>query len=93
MAPFVEGSPVEVAVLWGNPETGPAAVMVRFPEGYQEPWHYHTSTYRAVSIKGEIQTRSKEGDPTVSIVYEYGAYIVQPGAQSILRSIRDQENW
>jgi quercetin dioxygenase-like cupin family protein len=78
-APFAEESPVEVAVLWGNPETGPAAVMVRLPEGYREPWHYHTSTYRAVNIKGEFQTRSKDGDTTVSEVYEPGAYIVQPG--------------
>lgn len=78
-APFAEGSPVEVAVLWGNPETGPAAVMVRFPEGYQEPWHYHTSTYQAVNIKGAFQTRSKDAGVTSSEVYDPGAYVVQPG--------------
>lgn len=77
--PFAEGSPVEVAVLWGNPETGPAAVMVRFPEGYQEPWHHHTSTYQAVNIKGQFQTRSKDTDVTVSEVCSPGAYVVQPG--------------
>ena len=37
--PIAEGNPIEVALLWGNPETGPAAVMVRFPEGYEKPWH------------------------------------------------------
>jgi hypothetical protein len=36
-APLAEGNPVEVAVLWGNAVTVPAAVMVRLPEGYQEP--------------------------------------------------------
>ena len=30
-APLAEGSPVHVAVLWGNPETGSAAVMVELP--------------------------------------------------------------
>ena len=40
-APLEDGNPVEVAVLWGNPETGPAAAMVRFPEGHQQPWHSH----------------------------------------------------
>lgn len=36
-APLAEGSPVEIAVLWGNPETGPITVMVRISEGYEEP--------------------------------------------------------
>lgn len=37
--PLSDGNPVQVAMLWGNPEIGPAAVMVRFPAGYREPWH------------------------------------------------------
>jgi len=79
-APLAEGSPVDAALLWGNPETGPAAVMVRFPEGFQEPWHSHSSTYHAVLIKGEFQTRSKEaGDVTDSDVYGPGSYAIQPG--------------
>jgi len=56
-APLAEGSPVQMAMLWGNPETGLAAVMVRFSEGYEEPWHSHTSTYHSVLIKGEFQTK------------------------------------
>jgi quercetin dioxygenase-like cupin family protein len=78
-APLAEGSPVQLAMLWGNPETGPAAVMVKFPEGYQEPWHSHTTTYHSVLIKGEFQTRSKDGDVTESKIYGPGAYAVQPG--------------
>jgi quercetin dioxygenase-like cupin family protein len=78
-APLAEGSPVEATVLWGNPETGPAAVIVRFPEGYQEPWHSHTSTYHAVLIKGEFQTHSKDAGVTASEVYGPGSYAVQPG--------------
>jgi quercetin dioxygenase-like cupin family protein len=78
-APLAEGSPVEIAVLWGNPETGPVAVMVRFPEGYQEPWHCHTSTYHSVLVKGEFQTRGKNGDADVSEVCGPGSYAVQPG--------------
>ena len=77
--PLGEESPVEIAVLWGNPETGPAAVMIRFPEGYQEPWHSHTTTYHAMIIKGEFQTRSKNADVEISAVYGPGAYVVQPG--------------
>ena len=77
--PLAEGSPAEIAMLWGNPETGPAAVMVRFPEGYQEPWHSHTSTYHSVLIKGEFQTRSRGAGIPVSDTYGPGSYAVQPG--------------
>ena len=77
-APLAEGSPVEVAILWGNPETGPAAVMVRFPEGYQEPWHSHTTTYHSVLIKGAFQSRSKN-EHTEPKTYGPGSYAVQPG--------------
>jgi quercetin dioxygenase-like cupin family protein len=77
--PLVDGSPVEIAMLWGNPETGPAAVMVRLPEGYEEPWHSHTTTYHSVLIKGEFQTNSRNGNVTLSEVYGPGSYAVQPG--------------
>ena len=77
--PIAEGSPVEVALLWGNPVTGPATVLVRFPEGYAEPWHSHSSTYRSVLIKGDFLTRSRDNGETSTDVYGPGAYLVQPG--------------
>ena len=77
-APLGEGSPAEAALLWGDPATGPAALLVRFPEGYAEPWHSHSATYRAVLIKGEFQTRSKDGTDSTR-VFGPGAYVVQPG--------------
>ena len=79
-SPIAEGSPVHVAVLWGNPETGPAAVMVKFPEGYQEPWHHHSLTYHAVLVKGQFSSHSPEGGPDSERVLGPGSYIVQPGS-------------
>jgi quercetin dioxygenase-like cupin family protein len=81
-APLAEGSPVHFALLWGNPETGPAAVMVRFPEGYHEPWHSHSSTYHAVIVKGEFRSRSPEGGPESERVLGPGSYMVQPGGMT-----------
>lgn len=78
--PIAEGSPVEVALLWGDPATGPATVVVRLPEGYAEPWHSHSSTYRAVMIKGDFQTRSKDNGVTSTEIYGPGAYLIQPGS-------------
>ena len=80
-APLGEGSPVEIALLWGNPAKGPAALLVRFPEGYSEPWHSHSSTYRSVLIKGEMQSRSKDTALDSLTVFEPGSYLVQPGDQ------------
>ena len=65
--PLAEGSPVEIAMLWGNPQTGPAAVMVRFPEGYEEPWHNHSSSYHSVLVKGQFQSRSKDASDSTKI--------------------------
>jgi len=76
--PLAEGSPVEVAMLWGNPQTGPAAVMVRFPAGYEEPWHNHSSSYHSVLIKGQFQSRSKDSSDSTT-VYGPGSYAMQPG--------------
>lgn len=78
-APLAEGSPVQVALLWGNPEIGPAAVMVKFPEGYQEPWHSHSSTYNAVVVRGEFRSRSPEGGSESERVLGPGSHMVQPG--------------
>ena len=78
--PLGEGSPVQAALLWGNPETGPAAVLVRFPEGFSEPFHSHSSTYHAVLVKGEFCSRSKD-DPEPKKVYGPGSYAVQPGGE------------
>ena len=79
-APLAEGSPVEIALLWGDPATGPAAVLVRFPQGYAEPWHHHSSTYRAVLVKGGVQSRTPDV-ATPDRVYGPGAYMVQPGGE------------
>jgi len=77
-APLGEGSPAEAALLWGDPVAGPAALLVRFPEGYAEPWHSHSSSYRAVLVKGEFQSRSRDSSDSTK-VYGPGACMVQPG--------------
>ena len=77
-APLGEGSPAQAALLWGDPATGPAALLVRFPEGYSEPWHSHSATYRAVLVKGEFQSRTRDATDSKT-VYGPGTFMVQPG--------------
>ena len=80
-APLGEGNPVEIAMLWGNPETGPAANMVRIPPGYEEPFHNHSSTYHSVLIKGSFQSRTKNADNSSLQTYGPGSYALQPGGE------------
>ena len=86
------GSPVEITVLRGVPESGPAAVMVRFPEVFQEPWHSHTTTYHSMLIKGEFQIKTKDAKVTESEVYGPGSYTVQPGVLFTQKSTQGQAN-
>jgi len=80
-APAVEGGSVDFAILWGDPSTGPVAFMVRLPEGYAEPWHFHSATYRAVLVKGAFQSRNRDGDDGPVRTLQPGAVVVQPGGE------------
>ena len=81
-APLGEGNPVEAALLWGDPATGPVAFLVRMLSGHTEPWHSHTSTYRAVLIEGQFRSRGEGAATDFADIYGPGAYLVQPGGQT-----------
>jgi hypothetical protein len=81
--PLGEGNPVEAALLWGDPAVGPVAFLVRMPPGYAEPWHSHSAPYRAVLIKGKVQSRGKEpATDFTKTSYGPGSYMTQPGGQA-----------
>ena len=41
----------QMAVLSGDPKTGPVALMLKLPKG-TSPVHWHTSAYYAVTVEG-----------------------------------------
>ncbi|SHG84086.1 hypothetical protein SAMN05443551_0754 [Marivita hallyeonensis] len=45
-------TPIEIAVLNGNPQTGPSAVLLKFPPNFPGAMHTHTHGYHAVVISG-----------------------------------------
>jgi len=51
------------------------------PKGCAEPWHRHTSTYRAVLIQGQFKSRGKDAATDFATEYGPGTYVVQPGGQ------------
>ena len=76
-APFGD-SPVQMAVLWGDPASGPSGILLKIPAGYENVPHAHSANYRAFIIEGvglhwtEGETRA-DATPITS-----GGYWFQP---------------
>lgn len=45
-------TPIEIAVLNGDPQTGPSAVLLKFPPRFPGAMHAHTHAYHAVVVSG-----------------------------------------
>lgn len=48
----IRGDATEMAVAWGNPETGPSSVYLKFPPNFPLGNHTHSSNYHAIVIQG-----------------------------------------
>ena len=44
--------PIEIAVLWGNPQEGESAIMLKFPPKFPGGMHTHTHGYHAIVVSG-----------------------------------------
>ena len=66
----------------GRPSNGAGRFHGSHAKGCSEPWHSHTSTYRAVLIDGRFRSRGKDGATDFSEAYGPGSYVVQPGGQT-----------
>lgn len=76
LTPGRAGSP-EIAVLWGDPRTGPSAMFIRLGKG-PVPMHTHSSDYHLVVLKGVVKHWS--ADETAEDVKPLGpgSYWFQP---------------
>ena len=58
----------QAAVLWGDPKTGPSAVLFKMGRG-ATPLHTHTSTYHLVVVQGMmkhwVQGESEKAAPSL----------------------------
>ena len=76
---LIEGTPVSVAVLRGDPGTGANVRLIELPAGFAAPNHAHTGDYHGVNLTGTwkhtfIETREVRELPP-------GSYVFQPGAR------------
>ncbi|MCW5619797.1 MAG: DUF4437 domain-containing protein [Burkholderiales bacterium] len=70
------GSPIKIAILWGDRDKGEYAMLLRLPAGYVSPIHAHTGDYHGISLTG-IWRHSFEGGEERDL--PPGSYVFQPG--------------
>lgn len=78
--PSRPGSP-QIAVLRGDPATGPSAMLMKFGKG-DGRLHVHSSDYDLVVLKGEMKHWGSGETVAAAKVLGPGSYWFQPGNQA-----------
>jgi quercetin dioxygenase-like cupin family protein len=52
-----------LAVLHGDPSTGPSTILLKFTPGCSVPWHWHTANESLVMASGTGSAQMKDGQP------------------------------
>lgn len=68
------------AVLWGDPATGPSAMLLKLVPG-PVPLHVHSSDYHLVVLSGSMKHWGEEETEEASPVLGPGSYWFQPGGR------------
>ena len=77
-APAAPGSPIQIAVLWGDRDKGPEyGMLLKMPAASEAGMHAHTGDYHAVNVQG-TWVHTNQGDPKQNELPP-GSYAMQPG--------------
>jgi quercetin dioxygenase-like cupin family protein len=66
----------QIAIAAGNPKTGPVAVFMKFPAGFDSGWHTHKTWYTSTVVKG-VMTSQGQGDAAAKEL-PVGSYFGEP---------------
>ena len=69
-----------IAILWGDPRTGPSAVLLEMKSG-SVPLHVHTADYHLVVIEGLMKHWREDQSEATAGPLGPGSYWFQPGGQ------------
>jgi len=70
---------VEIAVLSGNPQVGPATFLLRFAPGFPGSMHWHDAGYTGVVLQGATKHWDRGQTADDVPLLEVGDSWVQPG--------------
>ena len=76
----------EMAVLWGEPRTGPSAMFIRLKSG-RTPMHTHSSPYHLVVLQGLIKHWGADQTEGDAQSLGPGGYWFQPGKRRMPKTV------
>jgi quercetin dioxygenase-like cupin family protein len=71
-------SGARMAVLWGDPTSGPYGALLRVPAGFELPMHRHSSDERVVVIDGASIHWAEGHDRPAAPIMRSGDYLLIP---------------
>ena len=71
----------QVAILSGDPESGPSTMLMRLRKGGGTP-HLHSSDYRLVVLQGTMKHLGKGQDAASGTLLNPGSFWFQPGGKT-----------
>jgi hypothetical protein len=71
----------QIAVLWGDPATGPSAMFLKIARGVGAP-HVHTSDYHLLVVEGVMQHWGAGEAEADAAELPVGSYWFQPGNEA-----------
>jgi quercetin dioxygenase-like cupin family protein len=77
-----ESDSPEIAVLWGEPTTGPSAMFIRAKNGFATPMHIHSSDYHLVVLQGSMKHWHADQTEADAKPLGPGSYWFQPGGHA-----------
>lgn len=73
--------PIEMAVLWGNPQDGESAILLKFPPHFPGGMHKHSHSYHGVVVSGASRHWSNGQTEAEARLQEPGDYWYQEAGQ------------
>lgn len=70
------GSPIKIAILWGDRNSGEYAMLLKMPAGFVAPIHAHTGDYHGMNVTGTWRHSFDGGEDRT---LPPGSYVFQPG--------------
>jgi hypothetical protein len=78
--PYAPGTPLQVAVLWGDRTKGnDYGMFLKMPAGFEAGQHAHTADYHGVGVQGNWVHTNTGSIATPQL--PPGSYVFQPGKQ------------